>query len=76
MEQQLINILGAIVAVLIGWFIRILWEAQTKMRQDIDGLNKSIPETYVRRDDYRDDIRDIKSMLGTIFDRLETKASK
>jgi len=37
---------------------------------------KSIPIMYVAKEDYRDDIREIKEMLGAIFKRLETKADK
>jgi hypothetical protein len=31
---------------------------------------------YVAKEDYRDDIREIKEMLGAIFKRLDTKADK
>jgi len=37
---------------------------------------KQIPEKYVAKDDYREDIREIKEMLGAIFKRLEGKADK
>jgi cell fate (sporulation/competence/biofilm development) regulator YmcA (YheA/YmcA/DUF963 family) len=42
----------------------------------IDADMKSIPMLYVAKDDYRDDIREVKEMLGAIFKRLETKADK
>jgi hypothetical protein len=35
-----------------------------------------MPTHYVGRDDYRSDLRDIREMLGKIFDRLENKADK
>jgi hypothetical protein len=31
---------------------------------------------YVARQDYKDDMRDIKDMLAKIFDRLDNKADK
>jgi hypothetical protein len=37
---------------------------------------KEMPLRYVTKDDYRDDIAEIKGMLGKIFDRLESKADK
>jgi hypothetical protein len=37
---------------------------------------KAIPQKYVAKDDYREDIREIKEMLGAIFKRLEGKADK
>jgi hypothetical protein len=42
----------------------------------IDADMKSIPMLYVAKEDYRDDIREIKEMLGAIFKRLDTKADK
>jgi len=75
-DQSLINILGGVIAVLIGWFIRILWEGQTQLSKRIDETSLLLPDTYLRRDDYREDIVDIKKMLGKIFDRLEMKADK
>jgi len=35
-----------------------------------------LPLTYVTRVDYKDDMREVKEMLGKIFDRLENKADK
>jgi hypothetical protein len=35
-----------------------------------------LPKDYVSRDDYKDDIRDIKGMLAKIFEKLENKADK
>ena len=45
----------------------------------IDRLDKDmkvIPEKYIAKDDYREDIREIKDLLGAIFKRLEGKADK
>ena len=42
----------------------------------IDADMKQIPEKYVAKDDYREDIREVKEMLGAIFKRLENKADK
>jgi hypothetical protein len=35
-----------------------------------------MPHDYVNRDDYKTDIRDIRDMLGKIFDKLDNKADK
>jgi hypothetical protein len=35
-----------------------------------------MPDTYVRRDDYKDDIAEIKKMLSAIFDKLDQKVDK
>ena len=69
-------VLWFITTLLVGFFIRTMWERISVLGKRIDNWSTVMPETYVRRDDYRDDIKDIKDMLGKIFDRLEMKADK
>ncbi len=77
MEQiTMSSVLWFIATLLVGFFIRTMWERISLLNKRIDNWSAVMPETYVRRDDYRDDIRDIKDMLGKIFDRLEMKADK
>ena len=57
---------------LIAFFVKAIW---TKI-ETLDREMKEVSMMYVRREDYRYDIRYIKDMLGKIFDRLETKADK
>ena len=72
MDQQTINlILGACMAVA-GWFARELWTAVQELKND---LSKP-PTIYVVRQDYKDDMREVKEMLSKIFDRLDNKADK
>jgi len=72
MDQQTINlILGACMAVA-GWFARELWTAVQELKNDLSKL----PTIYVVRQDYKDDMREVKEMLSKIFDRLENKADK
>ena len=59
-----------------GWFGRELWGAVKELKVDIAGLKESLPKTYVMRDDYREDVREIKQMLGKIFDKLDAKVDK
>lgn len=74
--QMLFNIiLGAAMSV-VGWFGRSLWDASIELRADLSKLREDIPRTYVAREDYRADIREIKDMLGKIFDRLDGKVDK
>ena len=72
MDQQTINlILGACMAVA-GWFARALWTAVQELKNDLSKM----PTIYVVRQDYKEDMREIKEMLSKIFDRLENKADK
>jgi len=46
------------------------------LKADLAKLREDLPRAYVARDDYRADMREIKDMLGKIFDRLDGKADK
>jgi len=54
------------------WILNRLSTSVEKIEDSV----KDMPLRYVTKDDYREDIVEIKGMLGKIFDRLETKVDK
>lgn len=74
--QHIIDALIGLAGVLGGFVLNELWGAMKKLREDMAALNQAIARDYVRRDDYRDDIGEIKGMLVRIFDKLDEKADK
>ena len=74
--QNLINLSLAGAASVLGWFARELWSAVKELKADLTTLREDLPRQYVIRDDHREDMRDIKSMLGKIFDKLDGKQDK
>jgi cell division protein FtsB len=58
----------AAVSAVLGWLMRILWEAQQAMQADLAALERRLPETYARRDD----IAALSERLDKRFDHLET----
>ena len=75
-SQDLINLAFGAAASVLGWFARELWAAVKDLKSDLGKLREDLPRTYVVRDDYKDDIREIKEMLTKLFDRLDNKADK
>ena len=75
-SQNLINAALAVASSVTGWFARELWSAVKELKADLAKLREELPRTYVVRDDYKDDIREIKEMLTKLFDRLDGKADK
>ena len=73
---MIINIVGAVLVGSLGFIIKTLWDGQQKIKQDMTSLERYLPETYIRRDDYKDDIADIKNMLNAIFEKLDQKVDK
>jgi hypothetical protein len=61
---------------LAGWFLRIVWDSIKRLQQDQATLERHVNETYVRRDDYRDDMAEMKLMLRQIISKLDDKQDK
>jgi divalent metal cation (Fe/Co/Zn/Cd) transporter len=74
-DQLLQWTLAAICAVG-GWFLRELWQAVQKLRSDLSDLEKDLPEHYVQKVDYKDDINRVHNLLDKIYDKLDKKADK
>jgi len=73
MEYQVIFNVGiALVGFIGGWMVNRVFVLLDRIDADM----KAIPMQYVSKEDYREDIREIKEMLGAIFKRLESKADK
>ena len=43
--------IAGLLGALVGWLLRQLWEAVHDLVKDVGELQKSLPGTYVRRDD-------------------------
>jgi hypothetical protein len=70
--QVFFNAALGLAAFLGGWTFNGITKAIERLDVDV----RNMPHDYVSKNDYRTDIREIKEMLGKIFDRLETKADK
>jgi len=74
--QTIINYVLGIASTAMGWFARELWSAVKELKADLAKLREELPKTYVTRDDFREDMREVKDMLGKIFDKLDAKQDK
>jgi uncharacterized coiled-coil DUF342 family protein len=75
-SQHLINTALGLGFSVLGWFARELWSAVKELKADLSKLREDLPKSYVAKDDYRDDLNEIKNMLGKIFDKLDNKQDK
>lgn len=74
--QNLINAIAGLAFTVAGWFAREMWAAVKELKADLAHLREELPKSYVARDDYRADMRDVKDMLAKIFDKLDLKVDK
>ena len=70
--QVLFNIAVCIAGFFGGWTLNRIYTAIDRL----DGDVRNMPITYVTKDDYRDDIKDMNRKLDKIFDLLQTKVDK
>jgi len=68
-QQSIINLGFSVIAAGIGWVLKTIYDA-------VKSLEKEVHIDYVRKDDYKDDIHEIKELLGAIFKRLDNKVDK
>jgi len=74
--QSLIDVAVGIVGSFFGWVLKTIWDAITELKNDLKKLDHHIGEKYVRKDDFKDALADIKSTLERIIDKLDEKADK
>ncbi len=74
--QTIVNFGLTTASLVVGWFARELWAAVKELKADLAHLREELPKQYLAKDDYRDDIREIKDMLNKLFDKIDHKADK
>jgi len=71
-SQILFNIAVAIAGFFGGWVLNNIHKSIDRLDVDV----RAMPHIYVTREDYRDDMREVKEMLAKIFDKLDNKQDK
>jgi hypothetical protein len=74
--QAVINLAGGAALAAIGWFARQLWDAVSELRRDLHQIEVDLPRNYVPKNEFTDSMREIKSMLERVIERLEGKADR
>jgi hypothetical protein len=74
--QTAINLIGGTILTVIGWFARRLYEATENLRRDIHEIEKDLPISYVRKEDFDKRMDRIEHMLERIVEKLEGKADR
>ena len=59
-----------------GWFLKIMWDAIKDLQKDMREIENEVHRDYVRKDEFRADFDEIKTILREIFNDLKKKADK
>jgi hypothetical protein len=95
MEQTIFNWAIAAAGALGGWFLKVIWDMlremraeihtrDTRLQDDLKKLDTKMHEDFVRRDDFKDAVKEIKddmkagfasvdSTLRLLFKKLDDK---
>lgn len=74
--QVLFNASLSIILIMVGWGVRSMYDALDRLKSDQQSLERKLYEDFVRKDDYKSDLAEIKDLLGAIWKRLESKEDK
>ena len=75
-SQDLFNAAITLSGAFGGWILKTIWEAIKDLKTEVKELNREVNQDFVRREDFKDSVADIKEMLNKIFDKLDNKADK
>jgi low affinity Fe/Cu permease len=87
MNQLVFNWAVAVAGFLGGWALKVIWDSISEVRKDLKQMDTKMHEDFVRRDDFREAVREIKmdmkegfrsvnDTLGLIFKKLDGKEDK
>jgi acetylornithine/succinyldiaminopimelate/putrescine aminotransferase len=71
----------------VGWMLKVIWEAIKEVKAEVRDLENQMHQDYVRRDDFRQAIaeikadmkegfREVKDMVGLVCKKMEDKEDK
>jgi len=59
----------------VGWFVKILWDAQKELREDMKRIEIALSDKYIKKEDFKDVISDLKEdfkeMTQPLFKKLD-----
>lgn len=74
--QAIYNIGIGVVLAGVGWFAREIWGAVAELRRDLRQIEIDLPSNYLRKDEFREGINEIKQMLGEVFRKIDDLKDK
>jgi hypothetical protein len=86
-SQNVFDWMVGVGGAVVGWMLKLIWEAIRDMRVEIKDLDKQMHDDFVRRDDFKEAIQEIKAdmregfnkvdnTLGLMFKKLEQRNNK
>ena len=71
MDQTLFNWVLSGVSILGGWVLKVIWESIKDMRQELRMIDSKMHNDFVRRDDFKEAVKEIKEDVKQGFNRVD-----
>lgn len=75
-HQTIINLVLASAFGGLGWFGREIWAALKELRDDIHKLEVDLPNHYIKRDEFREGIKELKELFAEAFKKIDDLRDK
>lgn len=79
MDQTIINWLFAGFGAALGWVMKVVWDAIKDLKADVKQIERDLPEVYVRKDDFKvamtdikDDFKELKHDMKDGFSKIDS----
>lgn len=79
MDQTIINWLFAGFGAAVGWVLKVVWDAVKELKADMKQIERDLPEVYVRKDDFKvavadikDDFKELKHDMKDGFNKIDS----
>jgi len=59
-----------------GWFVRQMWDAVQKLKDDLKKIEVDMPTHYVRKDEMAARFDRIEDLLDKLYEKLDNKVDK
>ena len=76
MDQTIINWLFAGFGAALGWVMKVVWDAIKDLKADVKQIERDLPEIYVRKDDFKTAMTDVKDVVKEVRADMKEGFSK
>jgi len=69
--QTMLNFAAGTALTIGGWFARQIWDAVAELRKDLHNMQVELPQNYLRKDEFREGLKEVKDILNEIFRKID-----
>lgn len=74
--QSAFNILIGIILAGAAWWAKEIWQAVSRLRDDLHEIEVDLPSSYIKKEDFNDAMKTLNEKLDKIWFKLEEKADR